>query len=312
MEKIKVGASSCLLGEKVRYDGGHKLDPFVARTLEKYFEYVAVCPEVEYGLSIPREPMHLAGDVDASKLVATRTGIDHTEGMLRWAAQKVKLLEQEGLAGFIFKSRSPSSGMHGVKVYPEEGPPVKKGVGLFARTFMTHFPLIPVEDENRLNDARIRENFIERIFVYHRWQEFRRKGAAGNLAEFHTDHKLTILSHSPRHYSRLGKLIAGGRDREDLHAAYIAVLMDGMKLTSTVKKNRNVLYRIMGYFKKRLSADEKQELMEAIERYHSGLVPLIVPVTLLKHYVRRYDEPSLWRQHYLNPHPAELMLRSHV
>ncbi len=299
--KVRIGVSSCLLGEKVRYDGGHKLDPSITGTLGRHFQFVGVCPEVEYGLPIPREPMHLAGSPDAPRLVTIRTGIDHTDGMRAWAGRRVGELEKEDLAGFIFKSRSPSSGMRGVKVYTEGKAPVNKGVGLFARAFMEHFPLIPVEDEGRLNDAAIRENFIERVVVYHRWRNFRRKGATlQGLIEFHTDHKLLIMAHSPKHLTELGGLIGGSRGHKgDIVAQYEKLLMEAMKLHATVKKNTNVLLHAMGYFKKALSADEKEELADVIGSYHGGTVPLIAPITLLKHYVRKFDQPYLKRQYYL-------------
>jgi len=175
MEKIKIGISSCLLGEKVRYDGGHKLDRYITDTLGQFFEWVPVCPEVEYGLSVPREEMHLMGNLGSPRLVTIHTGIDHTEGMLKWAKKKLKELEKEELCGFIFKSKSPSSGIGGVKVYTFSGVPSQKGVGIFGGAFIQYFPLIPVIDEGRLHDPNLRENFIERVFVYKRWKEFLEK-----------------------------------------------------------------------------------------------------------------------------------------
>ncbi len=309
MEKIRIGVSSCLLGERVRYDGGHKLDHYITETLGRHFQFAGVCPEVEYGLPVPREPMHLTGSPDAPRLVTVRTGMDHTEGMTAWAGRRVRELEKEDLAGFIFKSRSPSSGMRGVKVYTDGQRPVNKGVGLFARAFMEHFPLVPVEDEGRLNDGTIRQNFIERVVVYHRWREVRRKGATlRGLIEFHTDHKLLIMAHSPKHLTGLGGLIGrSGGHIKDIVAQYERLLMEALKLTATPKKNTNVLLHIMGYFKKGLSADEKEELGDSIAGYHDGVVPLIAPVTLLRHYVRKFDQPYLKRQYYLNRHPAEVM-----
>jgi len=315
MEKIKIGISSCLLGEKVRYDAGHKLDRYIADTLGQYFEWVSVCPEVEYGLPVPRESMHLVGAPDSPHLVTVKTGVDHTEGMLKWANKKFRELEKEELCGFIFKSRSPSSGIGGVKVYTSSGMPSKRGVGIFGGVFMQHFPLIPVIDDGRLHDPSLRENFIERVFVYKRWKEFMKKGGLiRDLIIFHTEHKLLILSHSPKHFSLLGQLIAGARryKPEELHSGYIRLLIEGLRLIATVKKNTNVLLHAAGYFKKLLSADEKKELLEVIENYHRGYIPLIVPVVLIKHYVRKFDEPYLKKQYYLNPHPLELMLRNHA
>jgi uncharacterized protein YbgA (DUF1722 family)/uncharacterized protein YbbK (DUF523 family) len=313
-EKIRIGVSSCLLGQKVRYDGGHKYNPFVVETLGPYAEWVPVCPEVEYGLPVPREPMRLVGKPSSPRLVTIRTGVDHTDGMLAWADERLAGLEKERLSGFVFKSKSPSSGIQGVRVYPEGGIPSRTGIGIFAGAFLKRFPLIPVEDEGRLNDARLRENFVERIFVFKRWLEFCETGASGKgLIDFHSTHKLLILAHSPKHYAILGKLVSALKaDMGKLSNTYIRTLMEGLRLIATTKKNTNVLHHIVGYFKKVLSPDEKQELLEVIRSYHDGLLPLIVPVTLLSHYVRKYNEPYLQSQHYLNPHPAELMLRTHV
>lgn len=313
--KIRIGISSCLLGEKVRYDGGHKLDHFLKDTLGAYVEWVPVCPEVEAGFPVPREPMRLAGDATAPRLVTVRSGIDHTDHMHAWAEAKVGVIEKLDLCGFVFKSRSPSSGMRGVKVYGLSGVPSHTGVGIFARMFMERFPSVPVEDEGRLHDPSLRENFIERIFVYRRWKEMvRGRGALRELVSFHTDHKLLILAHSPKHYTQLGRLVAHAKEqeRQALLNEYFTVLMDGLKLLATTRKNTNVLQHIAGYFRKQLSSEEKQELLGVIESYHTGIAPLIVPLVLINHYVRKYDEPYLKRQYYLHPHPAELMLRNHV
>lgn len=312
--KIRIGISACLLGKKVRYDGGHKQDPYVTDTLGQFFDYVPVCPEVEYGLSVPREPMHLAGSVEDPRLVTIHTGVDHTAGMKEWAAEKLDELAQQGLSGYIFKTKSPSSGMRAVKVYMGSGPPVHRGVGIFAAAFMKRFPLIPVEDEGRLHDPGLRENFIERVFVFERWRRFTdNKPSLGGLVDFHTRHKLLVMAHSPKHLSALGRLVGNAkRYGKDLGDTYIETLMDGLHLIATSRKNTNVLHHIAGYFKKELSADEKHELLEVIDRYHRGLIPLVVPVTLLNHYVRKYDKPYLMDQYFLNPHPAELMLRNHV
>lgn len=173
-KKIRIGISSCLLGNPVRYDGGHQHDPFISQTLGCFCEFVAVCPEAECGLGVPRETMRLVGDPEQPRLMTTQTGLDHTERMLTWAQQRLTELEGEELCGFIFKSKSPSSGMQRVKVYPLAGGAMKRvGVGLFARAFMDHFPLLPVEDEDRLHDVGLRENFIERIFAYQRWRSIK-------------------------------------------------------------------------------------------------------------------------------------------
>jgi len=314
-ERIRVGISSCLLGEKVRYDGGHKLDRYLKDTLGRYVEWKAVCPEVEMGLSVPREAMRLSGNPDSPHLKTVHTGVDHTNQMLQWAEKKLVELQSENLCGFIFKSRSPSSGLKGVKVYGNTGIPVRTGIGIFAKAFINRFPLLPVEDDGRLHDPTLRENFIERIFVYKRWQDLIKEGGLpGAIVSFHTEHKFLILSHSPAHYTELGRLVAnsGKYKLEELHMEYLGILTAALRLIATVKKHTNVLQHISGYLKKFLSADEKQELSEIISDYYKGLIPLIVPITILNHYVRKYNEQYLRRQYYLKPHPLELMLRNHV
>jgi uncharacterized protein YbgA (DUF1722 family)/uncharacterized protein YbbK (DUF523 family) len=315
MEKIKLGISTCLLGKNVRYDGGHKLDRFLKDTLGQYVEYVPVCPEVECGLPIPREAMHLEGDPKSPRLVTTHTKQDMTDRMVRWANKRVLKLEKEDLCGFIFKSNSPSSGMERIRVYNDKGTPVKKGVGIFARIFMDHFPLLPVEDEGRLHDPEIRENLMERIFTLKRWRKVLSiKENRGNVVDFHAKHKLLIFSHSPKHYQTMGKLVARAKDLplKELYQQYQTLLMESLKLKTTPKKNANVLQHMMGYFKEQLSSDEKKELMEAIDHYRQGHIPLVVPITLINHYVRKYDQLYLKQQVYLNPHPLEQQLRNHV
>jgi len=314
-EKIKLGISSCLLGEKVRFDGGHKLDRYLTDTLGNYVQYVPVCPEVECGMPIPREALRQVGDPASPRLVTSHTKQDFTDPMVRWARERVQGLEREELCGFIFKANSPSSGMERVRVYDAGGMPHKVGVGLFARIFMEHFPLLPVEEEGRLHDPKLRENFIERIFVYKRWREMLAAGKTlGRLVSFHTRHKLLLLSHSPQNHNEMGKLVANAKKIPpyELFERYQGLLMETLGLKTTVKKQINVLQHMMGYFKEELSSDEKQELLEIIEQYRMGYVPLIVPVTLFNHYVRKYDQPYLKDQHYLRPHPIELQLRNHV
>lgn len=311
---IRIGVSSCLLGNKVRYDGGHKHDRYITETLGNYFAFIPVCPEVECGLPIPREAMRLVGDPASPRLVTNRTGIDHTEQMNEWARQRVKQLAEEDLCGFIFKSKSPSSGMERVKVYDSNNMPHTIGVGLFARIFKDRFPFLPVEEEGRLHDMTLRENFIESVFVYRRWRDTVGIFTVDNLVIFHTRHKLLLRAHSEKHYRELGRIVAqaGTMDPENLLTSYQENLVAAMKLPPTVKKHVNVLMHMMGYFKKMLSSDEKQELLEVIERFRNQYVPLIVPITLMNHYVRKYQEGYLQQQYYLNPHPTELKLRNHA
>lgn len=239
-EIIPIGVSSCLLGEKVRYDGGHKLDRFITDTLGQYFAWTPVCPECEYGLPVPREPLRLVGSPDSARLVTVKTGIDHTEKMLQWTEKRLEELARENLCGFIFKSKSPSSGIGGVKVCTPSGIPSRRGVGIFGGAFMKRFPLIPVIDDSRLHNPQLRENFIESVFVFQRLQKLQESTGINDLVEFHTSHKLLMLAHSPRHYSALGQLVAGAKrvKKKTLYSAYIQGFMEGMRLLATQKKRK--------------------------------------------------------------------------
>ncbi len=313
-DSITIGVSSCLLGEPVRYDGGHKQDRYITDILGQYFRFLPVCPEVGCGLPIPRESMRLEGDSAHPRLVTGRSRIDLTEQMLAFCTAKIKELEEADLCGFIFKKDSPSSGLFRVKVY-NKGSAVKNGRGLFAAAVARRFPLLPMEEEGRLNDPHLRENFIERIFSYRRWKSFLAADPTlGRLVEFHTAHKLLMMAHSPEAYRHMGALVAHGKDWQlpELLARYEELFMKGLALHASTKKNTNVLQHMMGYFKKQLSTEEKAELLEIIGQYQDHLVPLIVPLTLLRHYVRKYDQQYLQGQIYLSPHPAQLMLRNHV
>jgi uncharacterized protein YbgA (DUF1722 family)/uncharacterized protein YbbK (DUF523 family) len=314
-ERPRLGISTCLLGENVRYNGGHARDRFLTDTFGKFVEWVPVCPEVECGLPVPRESMHLEGDPTNPRLVTSRAGIDHTSSMRRWAAGRVKELESQGLVGYIFKANSPSSGMERVKVFDDGGVPRKIGVGLWARAFMDHFPLLPVEEDGRLHDPDLRENFVERVFCLMRYRNtVGAKRSRGSLVVFHAAHKLQLMAHSPKLLKEMGSLVAHAKEQKptELYARYEEILTQALRLKATAGKNANVLQHALGYFKKSLTPDEKAEMLRVIEEYRGGFVPLIVPVTLLGHYVRKYREPYLAEQSYLAPHPSELRLRNHA
>jgi len=313
--RIRLGISTCLLGWDVRYDGTHKLDRFLRDTLGGYVEYVPVCPEVECGMTTPREALRLIGDPDKPRLITINTRKDYTDQMQEWGRRKLDELAGEALCGYIFKSRSPSSGMERIKVYDKNGVPAKTGIGIFARMFMERFPQLPVEDEGRLHDPRLRENFVERIFVMKRWRELMTdEPSRGLLVDFHTRHKMLIMAHSPRYYRELGRIVAEGKDIDEAsrRQRYFSILTEALSIQASVRNHVNVLQHLMGYFKKQLTPDEKQELIDIIEDYRRGFAPLIVPVTIINHYVRKYDQPYLKQQWYLNPHPVELKLRTHV
>jgi len=315
--RIRLGISSCLLGAKVRFDGGHKRDRYLTDILGDYVDYVPVCPEVEVGLPTPRPALRLVRDRQQDvRLRFSKNGEDITEKMQQWAHKRVKELESEQLDGFIFKAKSPSSGMERVKIYPENGGmPDHHGVGAFARIFMAHFPLLPVEEEGRLHDPKLRENFITRIFTLRRLRDaLEQEFSYGAMVEFHSRHKLLILAHSEKIYREMGRLVAHGKTLpfESFLDQYRTLLLHALALKTTEKKQVNVLHHILGYFKKQLTGDEKAELLEKIEDYRNGLLPLIVPITLLNHYVRKYEQPYLRTQVYLTPHPKELSLLNHV
>jgi uncharacterized protein YbgA (DUF1722 family)/uncharacterized protein YbbK (DUF523 family) len=316
MTPLRLGISACLLGQEVRWDGGHKRDPFLNDTLGPFVEWVSVCPEVDIGLGIPRETIRLVGDPAAPRLVAPKSGRDLTVEMERYARAKLRELAALDLCGFVLKKDSPSCGMERVRVYEREGArAVRRGTGVFARALLEAYPLLPVEEEGRLHDPALRENFVTRIFAYRRWRDLAgSRWTVGDLVAFHTDHKLLVMAHSPTHYTALGRLVAAGKKtpRVELARAYGTGLMAALARIATARKSANVLYHALGYFKRRLTDDEKREMVETIESYHQGLVPLIVPITLLRHYVRKYQEPYLSRQVWLSPHPKELMLRNHA
>ena len=315
MEKIKIGISSCLLGNQVRYNGGHQRDRFITDTMAEYCEFVPVCPEVECGLPIPRESMRLVGSVDSPRLVTGKSKIDQTDRMKQWMKRRLDALDAEDLVAFIFKTKSPSSGLRSVKVYAENGNVNSyKGQGLFARGFTERFPDIPVEDEGRLHDPGIRENFIETIFVLQRWRQGPRDGGPGKLVEFHSRHKYTLMAHGPEKLREMGKIVAriGVGDLSKLRDEYFSLLLEALKLKKTVKKNYNVLLHVGAYFKKDLEPEERTELKELAGRYYNSFVPLVVPLTLINHYARKYNKTYLKEQWYLNPHPVELGLLNHV
>jgi uncharacterized protein YbgA (DUF1722 family)/uncharacterized protein YbbK (DUF523 family) len=314
-DRPRLGISACLLGEKVRYDGGHKLDRYLRDTLGPFVRWVPVCPETECGLPIPRESMRLVGDPASPRLVGVRSGVDHTDRMRPWIRSKLEALAELKLDGFVFKTRSPSSGMRNIRILGASGRTSRKGAGLFAAAFMRRFPHLPVEDEARLKDHDLRGHFIESVFIAHRWRAFEKAGlSVRGLMDFHSDHKLLLMAHSPSLLRSLGSVVASARDRSiaDNAGRYRELLAAAMRLSATPNKNTNVLQHAMGYFKKVLTADEKAELLGVIEDYHKGAVPLLVPLTLLNHYVWKYDSQYLKRQVYLRPHPMELMLRNHV
>jgi len=313
--KIRLGVSACLLGHEVRYDGGHKRDTFLTDILGPFVEWVPVCPEVEVGLGVPRPPIRLVGDAANPRLMVEKTGDDLTARMQRWASGRIDDLATLGLHGYVLKRGSPSCGLVRVRVYDHDSRPGRVGRGVFAAALTDALPLLPVEEEGRLTDAGIRESFIERVFAAARWQAFRAsRPRVRDLVVFHAAHKFAILAHSPRDYPTLGRLVAGAGPRlaSETLATYGTRFMQALAVRATRARHVNVLQHLSGFLKRQLSDDERAELGEVIVEYRRGLVPLVVPVTLLKHHVRRLGVTYLADQVYLSPHPKELMLRNHV
>lgn len=315
VNRLRLGISRCLLGEQVRYDGGHKRDRFLTDVLGQYVEWVPVCPEVEAGLSTPREAMRLIGDPEKPQLTTIKSGRNLTRPLALFAERKIEALEQSDLSGYVFKKDSPSCGIERVRIFNQQGMPSRTGIGIFARAFIERFPLIPVEEEGRLCDAPLRENFIERVFCYRRFQDLLQNVVTRQtVVRFHTAHKYLLLSHSQQHYQALGRLV-GQAERhrpKDLALKYGELFMKALAVKATMRKHVNVLQHILGHLKDRLGDRDKAELLGVIGDYHRRLTPLIVPLTLVKHYVQKFDVAYIRDQIYLNPHPKELMLRNHV
>ncbi len=313
---IRLGISSCLLGEEVRYNGGHSRDEFMLRNLGQFVRWISVCPEVESGMGVPREAVRLVGDPVAPRMVGSRSGTDFTERIQEWNHLKIDQLVKMNLHGYVFKSGSPSCGLMRVKVYNSETNQSVNGSGLFPPDLKSAIPLLPMEEEGRLHDNRLRENFIERIFVYARWSKLLSNTARPrDLVSFHSDLKLVLMAHSPKGQTTLGRIVAnaGNRPFNDVLEEYGRECMTQLAFIATTRKHTNVLHHLMGYIKTQLDGEDKAELLEVIDQYRLGYVPLIVPITLLKHHLRRNIVPAwVTRQVYLNPYPNELMLRNHV
>lgn len=311
---VVIAISSCLLGARVRFDGGHKRDDFLVTTLGRWVQWVPVCPEVEVGMGTPRESIRLVREGGEVRLVAPKSGRDWTAEMRAYAELRLGELEARDLDGFVLKKDSPSCGMERVKVYGG-GMPSRTGRGLFAEALLARWPYLPVEEEGRLNDPRLRENFVKRVFAYRRVKAlFAGRWTVGQLVAFHTAHKLQLMAHSPATYRTLGQLVANARGlpRQQVRDTYLREFMTGLRTIATPRRHANVLQHILGYFRRVLDEDARAELLTLIEDYRRGLVPLVVPITLIRHHVRRHRIGYLEGQVYLEPHPKELMLRNHV
>jgi uncharacterized protein YbbK (DUF523 family) len=311
----RIGASSCLIGEEVRYDGACKLDPFIEDVVARHLELVPVCPETESGMPVPREPMQLEGEPDAPRLMTVHSQSDVTDRIDDWLRERLDELDEAGLSGFIFKSRSPSCGLGSTPLVSAGGNRTR-GFGLFATAFRRRFPYVPMIEETELLTQDARDNFIERVFLYRRWQELvaLSRCTHGELVRFHTNHKLQILAHDPIRYRHMGQLLEKGPALpiREIYIQYQELLTRAMELRATAAKHTNALHHAMGYLKRLLTRIEKQELGAAIEASKLRQLPVLVPLTLLRHHARRFHIPYLLSQTYLNPNSIELMLRFHA
>jgi uncharacterized protein YbgA (DUF1722 family)/uncharacterized protein YbbK (DUF523 family) len=316
---VRIGISTCLLGEEVRHDGSHKRDPYLVETLGRMVEWVSVCPEVDIGLGTPREPIRLVRDpkeLDSTRLVS-RSGVELSKRMRRYARSRTRELSKENLSGYIVKKDSPSCGMERVKVWSsnDKGMSERNGRGLFTAELLRQFPNMPVEEEGRLHDPTLRENFFERVFAYQSLRHlFSHRWATGTIVRFHTNHKLTLMAHSLPRYRELGRLVADAKTipRAEFARRYEDEFMSAMKTRATTARHTNVLMHALGHFKTRLAKQSRDELLSVIEDYRRRLVPRIVPLTLIRHHARTLDITYLLGQQYLNPHPKELALLNHV
>ena len=314
-EEILLGISTCLLGEEVRFDGGHKRDSFLVDVLGKFVRFVPSCPEVEIGMGTPREAVRLIKLEGRVHMRGVRSETDHTDAMEEYARRRVRELDAMDLCGYVLKRASPSCGMERVREYDANGMATRTGTGIFARVLMEELPLLPVEEEGRLNDDHLRENFIERLFAYRRLRNLFRPGwTVGNLVHFHTAEKLQLLAHDPEVYKELGRRVAKAAeaDREELAADYSQRFMAGYARHTSTGKNLNVLQHMFGYLRDHLSPAEREGVLGTLDDYAKEWIPLVVPVTLIRHYVQVHGIEYLQRQRYLQPHPKELLLRNHV
>ena len=315
MKKITLAISSCLMGNKVRFDAGHKRSKYCLDVLGDWFDYQPICPEAGIGMSIPRPPIHLVdsqGDIKV-KMVSDHS-LDFTEQLKGYASEQLSSIEN--VSGYIVIRNSPSCGMERVKVYHENGNPSNlSSSGAYIAEIMKLRPELPVEEEGRLSDPKLRENFINRVFAFNEWQStVLHEPTLKNLIRFHSRYKYLIMAHSYQAYKQLGRLVSndGSKELNIIISEYQQLLMATLKKIASTKSHTNVLFHILGYLKKSINSEAKQELIKVIEQYRNGIVTLIVPVTLINHYINQYGTDYICNQAYLNPHPIELGLRNYI
>jgi len=312
-DHVRIGASSCLLGEPVRFDGGHKSSRFVSRELSEFVELVPVCPEVEMGLSVPRKPMRLVRNGDAVRMLEIESGFDHTPELEAFAQKRIRVLRKLGLCGYVFKQDSPSCGAFRVKIYPErKGRAERKGEGLFAGALREALPWLPIEEEGRLEDAGRRDLFGERVFALRRLRMlFQGRWTAGQVVAFHTAHELQLMAHSAAGYRALGQLVAEVRDRPraEFREVYGTLFLESFAKKVSTRRHVNVLQHMLGYFRKTLDEGSRADLAEMIEEFRRGETTLLVPLARIRHTARRLEVEDLEGQTYLSPETAERKLR---
>lgn len=310
--KPRLGVSTCLLGENVRYDGAEKRDPVLLGAFGNHVEWVPVCPEVECGMTVPRDPMHLADDPDSPRLVTTATGEDQTGRMQTWIRSRLDELAREDLWGFVLKSRSPSCGRSAVPVLDSTGARAGEAAGLFAAAVAGRFPLLPVADERSLRDDSVWDNFIERLFCLKRYRDtMRPKRSRESLAIFHAAHELQLMAHDPGALREMGELVAHSTELplDELSDRYEQLLTTAMELPATPALNADVLVRALGLLERYMSPGERQDALDVIEEHRGGRAPLTAPMRLLGRYIKKYRVEDLAGQSCFAAHPLELRLR---
>jgi uncharacterized protein YbgA (DUF1722 family)/uncharacterized protein YbbK (DUF523 family) len=312
--RLKLAISACLLGQEVRYNAGHKLSALCSQTLARYFDFQPLCPEMAIGLGAPREPIRLVGDAQAPRAVGSVTrALDVTEALVGYGERMASQLDD--ISGLIVMQKSPSCGLERVKVYQDDGRPAEKGRGLFTATLARLRPELPIEEDGRLNDPVLRENFIARVYAYGDWQALRRAGLTRKgIIAFHSRHKYLLMAHNPLQYRTLGRLLAGigEQDPAEFGPRYFTALMAALQKCATRGTHANVLQHLAGYLRRALPSEERREIQRLIEQYRSGTVPLVVPLTMLKYHFRHHPDRYIALQAYLQPHPEELGLRNAI
>lgn len=315
MSKIPLGVSQCLLGEQVRFDGGHKHNRYLTDVLSEYVEFRPVCPEVAIGLGIPRKPIRLVVIGDETRVRGIENpDLDVTDALVEQAELAVQ--QMPDICGYVFMQKSPSCGAFGMKRYRTNGHTAdSKGRGAYAKRFMELMPLLPVEEAGRLNDPGLRDNFLTRVFAFH---DFKTNVAAAptakKLIDFYSRYKYQVMVHHVPSYFSIGRYLSNlsGRDINTSSDEFFRLFMEALTHHATRRGNTNVIMHLRGYLKEHLNTQDKHELSQLIDSYKAGMVPLVVPLTLLKHHLLKLDNPYLKSQTFWSPHPERLGLRNHI